>query len=102
MAFLTGLPLLRQLRPVSHSMTATVAQDDNYNELSLSSPSDFTINRAASSITATGSTTLTYNGAAQGPASSFVTGSTGAGSATATAEPPTVAFLPAGLPRPPP
>ena len=40
---------------------------------------DFTINRAASSITATGSTTFTYNGGQhRAPLSSFVTGSTGA------------------------
>ena len=79
----------------AHQITAVFGASSNFNG-STSDILDQEMNRAASSITATGSTTFTYNGAAQGPASSSVTGSTGAVT-TAIVVPPTVAFL-TGLP----
>ena len=51
----------------TYSVTASVAQDDNYNSAS-SSATAFTIARASSSVTVNGTTSFTYNGSAQGPA----------------------------------
>ncbi len=60
----------------SYTVTATVEADANYVSAS-SSATAFTIAKAASSISVTGSTSFVYSGSAQGPATSDVTGSTG-------------------------
>ena len=62
--------------PGTYQVIATVASDANYNGAS-SAAYGFTINKGASTIVATGSTSFNYTGSAQGPASSTVTGSTG-------------------------
>ena len=61
----------------TYEVIASVATDDNYNTAT-SAALAFSISKAYSSITATGSSSFTYNGTAQGPASASVTGSTGA------------------------
>src|SRR5678809_297207 len=61
----------------SYSVTATLAADDNYNG-AVSSPFAFTIDKASSTVTVTGSTSFTYNASAQGPSTADHTGSTGA------------------------
>ncbi|MEI8272611.1 MAG: LamG-like jellyroll fold domain-containing protein [Paludibacter sp.] len=61
----------------SYAVTASVAADANYNAAS-SSALGFSIEQAASSITATGTTAYAYNASPQGPGTSTVTGSTGA------------------------
>ena len=60
----------------TYQVIATVPADANFNEAT-SAPLTFTINKANSTITTTGTTTFTYTGAAQGPSSSDVTGSAG-------------------------
>jgi gliding motility-associated-like protein len=61
----------------TYQVIATVAGDGTYSGAT-SAAYAFTINKAASTIVVTGSTTYTYNGAAHGPSTSTVTGSTGA------------------------
>jgi len=61
----------------SYTVTASIAADANYTAAS-SAALAFSIDKAASSITATGTTTYTYNASPQGPGTSTVTGSTGA------------------------
>ena len=61
----------------TYQVVATVAMDANYNAAS-SSPLAFTIDKAESTITATGITSFVYTESAQGPATSTVVGSTGA------------------------
>jgi large repetitive protein len=60
----------------TYQVIATVAADANFNEAT-SAPLAFTINKANSTITATGTTTFTYTGEPQGPADSNTTGSGG-------------------------
>ena len=60
----------------SYTVTATVAADANYSSASSSPP--FSIGRAPSGVTVTGTINFTYTGSAQGPNTSTVTGSTGA------------------------
>ena len=65
-------------RPTSagtYQVIATVTGDANYNGAT-STAYAFTINNATSTIVVTGLTTYTYNGTAQGPVTSTVTGST--------------------------
>ena len=57
--------------------TANYTYSETANYLSSSDSEDFTIGKAASVITATGITSYTYTGSAQGPATSEVIGSTG-------------------------
>ncbi|MDP2088686.1 MAG: MBG domain-containing protein [Flavobacteriaceae bacterium] len=61
----------------SYSVVATVSADDNFNGKS-SEAYAFAIGKAESTIVATGTTSYTYSGSPQGPASADVTGSTGA------------------------
>ncbi|WP_281225854.1 T9SS type A sorting domain-containing protein [Flavobacterium aquiphilum] len=61
--------------PVMASFVPT--DSANYNTLTGLSAGNFVINKAESAITATGTTSFIYNGSAQGPISSIVTGSTG-------------------------
>jgi len=65
------------INPGTYQLIATVATDDNYNAAT-SVAYTFTINKAASTIVATGLASFTYNASAQGPAGSTVTGSKGA------------------------
>ena len=60
----------------SYELTASVTADDNYNSAS-SSAYSFSIAKANSSISVTGDTSFSYNGSAQGPSTSTVSGSTG-------------------------
>jgi hypothetical protein len=57
-------------------VTATLAGDSNYNGAT-STPYAFTIDKAPSTITVTGTNSFTYSGSPQGPATSTPTGSTG-------------------------
>jgi hypothetical protein len=61
----------------SYTATASVAADSNYNTAT-SSATAFSIGKANSTISVTGSTSFTYNASPQGPTTSDVTGSTGA------------------------
>ena len=61
----------------TYEVIASVAADANYNSAT-SAALAFSISKANSSITATGSSSFTYNSVAQGPASASVTGSIGA------------------------
>jgi hypothetical protein len=61
----------------SYTVTATVAGDSNYNGAS-STALAFTIAKANSTISVTGSTSFTFSGSGQGPDTSSVTGSSGA------------------------
>ena len=60
----------------TYSLTASQAAAGNYSQGSINV--SFTISAGASSIAVTGNTSFTYNGAAQGPSTSSVSGSTGA------------------------
>ena len=60
----------------TYQVIATVATDANYNATS-STALAFSINKAASSITATGTTSFTYSASVQGPETSTALGSTG-------------------------
>jgi len=55
----------------TYSVTATVVADSNYNGAS-SSATAFTIAKATPTVTVTGTTSFTYNGSPQGPASATV------------------------------
>ena len=72
-----GPSVTAPIKPGTYQLIATVAEDENYNGAS-SNALAFSIVRANSSIVVSGLTTYTYNGKAQGPSSSTVTGSTGA------------------------
>lgn len=61
----------------TYSVNATVAADSNY-EAATSAELAFTIAKAASTISATGSTSFTYSGSPQGPDGHSKTGSGGA------------------------
>ncbi|MFZ4106701.1 beta strand repeat-containing protein, partial [Flavobacterium sp.] len=61
----------------TYQVIATVAADSNYNTAS-SSALAFSITKANSSITTTGTSTYIYNGTAQGPATNTKSGSSGA------------------------
>ena len=61
--------------PGTYQLIASVGADVNFNGAS-SSPYSFTINKATSTVIATGTISFTYNGSAQGPITSSVTGST--------------------------
>ncbi|MFZ4436331.1 MAG: fibronectin type III domain-containing protein [Flavobacterium psychrophilum] len=73
----------------TYTVTASVAADGDYVEAS-SSATAFTIAKASSSVTVTGSTSFIYSGSAQGPATSTVTGSSGAVSYSYSGVSPTV------------
>ena len=60
----------------TYQVIATVAEDANYNSAS-SATLAFSITKANSSITATGTTSFAYTGSAQGPSSNNKSGSTG-------------------------
>jgi hypothetical protein len=60
----------------SYEATATLAADSNY-EGATSSAYGFSIGKAPSTISVTGSTSFTYSGVSQGPDTSSKTGSTG-------------------------
>ena len=59
------------------SITATIAADSTYNSATTATPVTITVSKAASTIVASGSSTFTYTGSAQGPSNATVTGSTG-------------------------
>ena len=61
----------------SYQAVASVIEDNNYNG-AVSTPISFTIEKANSSIAVNGLTSYTYNGNAQGPNTSVVSGSSGA------------------------
>jgi len=61
----------------SYTVTATVAADANYNSAS-SGATAFTIAMGNPVVTITGTTSFTYNGSGQGPATATTGGSTGA------------------------
>ncbi len=62
----------------TYTVTADIAASSNYNSASgVTASNSFVINKASSSVTVTGSTSLIYSGSAQGP-SFTVTGSSGA------------------------
>lgn len=61
----------------TYEVVASVAADATFSGAS-SEPFAFTINKANSTITATGTTTFIYTGSLQGPTTSTISGSTGA------------------------